>query len=157
MLQNVCNIITEAATVDLTQSKGVQTGPELVWTPQLIKLPAILEVLSGCFYPEWTQSSFCSVRWTKENVLLASCTNTELAQSTSWLSQKEQEVMREHWPLCPWPWNWRRILCMLLRSTAGFQLLPVLPQGLLMPAQAQSPPFLTFTTWPEFLCLLFGD
>lgn len=88
MLQNVCSVVTKASTVDLTQSKGIQTGPELLWTPQLIKQPASLEGLSGHFYPKWTQVHFCSVRWTKKNVLLATCTNTELAQSNSWLSQK---------------------------------------------------------------------
>lgn len=157
VLQNVCNIITKTPTVGLTLSKGIQTGPELLWAPQLIKLPASLGVLSGHFYPEWTQSCFCRVRWTKRNVLLVSCTTTELAQSNSWLSQKEQEVKREHWPPCQWPWNWGRISCVLLRSPAGFQLLPRLLQDLLMPAQAQPPPSLTFTTWPEFFCLLFGD
>jgi len=37
------------------------------------------------FYQEWVESRFCSVRWTKKNILRASYTKTGLAQSNSWL------------------------------------------------------------------------
>lgn len=156
MLQNVCSVITEATRVDLTQSKGIQTGPEWLWTPQLIMLPASLEVLSGHFYPEWTQSHFCGVRWAKNNVLLAPCTNTELAQSNSWLSQKEQgwRGSTDHCASDPGTEEESRVCSSEVQQ--GFSSC-LCCSNLSMPAQPQSPPSLTFTTRPEFLCLLFGD
>lgn len=161
--RHVCNINTVVSVVHLTERKGIWTEQANVTSTTHVAAHWP-EVVLVCFYQKWIEPCFCRVRWRKRNILWASFTRSEFARCHSWLDlvpwRAEGEVRaltiatacpsdpetegeaHVHYSevqqgFCFYSWSCKSPFRALLES--------------------QSSPYITFITWPEFLCLLFGE